>query len=281
MFFVALGFDCDVPRGADYVKTDVGKQELAKTLDGLRLIREGCRDVPLTYFICGSFLETMVSCMGLENTRGLFLSEAEIGNHSWSHSVVAPVKLRSDKKPLTPEETESELKRTNLYLKDVFGGKVLGFRTPLGHSSGLKAFPEVVNVIKKTGFRYVSSDLRSEEGTLNPPLRDRDIARQPYYYFNGLLEIPSHGWQDTAFSGKSKTPSITCPPRTPEEIFVYYRRIIERAALLGNGFFLCFVMHPFALADYARNGFFDTIKKIVLDLDGNFVKYGGIGDERG
>ena len=72
--------------------------------------------------------------------------------------------------------------------------------------------------------------LRSLNGGINPPLKTGfNKPRQPYYYNDALLEIPSHGWHDTAFSGNSLTPLNECPPGKVDDVLDYYRKLFEKA----------------------------------------------------
>ena len=66
-----------------------------------------------------------------------------------------------------------------------------------------------MDTLHRLNIPYVSSDLRDENNSLHPKLvTNEGVLRQPYRYKNGLLEIPSVGWQDTVFSGTSATPLI-------------------------------------------------------------------------
>jgi hypothetical protein len=136
--------------------------------------------------------------------------------------------------------------------------------------------------MKRTHTRYVSSDLRGPGDSLNAPLKEPDgLPRQPYRYENGLLEIPSVGWQDTAFSGTSKTPTSETSPRTYKEIMSHYRDILRTArqiALENNrDYFLGLVLHPYDNAIYNHHGcFFYDLCEIVTRLGGSFYTYGDV-----
>ena len=160
--------------------------------------------------------------------------------------------------------------------------EIPGFRTPLGHTHGLKDFPETVEVISRAGFRYVSSDIRCAKGGIEPPLNDEaGNPRLPYRYPNGLLEVPSHGWHDTAYGGESRTPYFTSPPKTHKEIVDYYQQLIEEAGLLADelgGFSLTLVMHPIEAQKYADDNFYRQIKSSCEDADGEFLTYEEIAD---
>jgi peptidoglycan/xylan/chitin deacetylase (PgdA/CDA1 family) len=281
--FVSLGFDCDVPRGINFVNSPKGRKKLDKAISGLEFITDELErlQMPRTHFICGEFLESFIHNIGLKRTAELFKSESdltEIGNHTWSHSVVSKIPTRPDKIPLKPNETFDELRKTNDYLCQMLGiSSVNGFRSPLGHSYGLKNSPEVLEVIKKSGFKYVSSDLRCSRGGIEPPLLNEDSSpRQPYVYFNGLIEVPSHGWHDTAFNGKSKTPFFNHPPTTYDEILRYYNDLIKMAGHLSTEtglFCLTLVFHPIEIHQYAEPDFFENMMQIVNNHNGRFISY--------
>lgn len=66
-FHVAFGFDCDAPRGIEYVRKEKGQEMLADAVEGLRLISRQFQllEIPRTYFICGEYLESLVDSIGL------------------------------------------------------------------------------------------------------------------------------------------------------------------------------------------------------------------------
>jgi len=277
MLYVSFGFDCDIPRGLEFIKTPEGKVALKKAVKGLELIKDNFIDTPLTYFICGLYFDTLVQSLGVESARDLFLIDsAEIGNHGWSHDVVAPIPSRPDKNPLSPNLLREELIKTNQFLREILHLDIHGFRTPLGHFEGLREFPEVVEVINEVGFSYVSSDLRDRNNGLEPPLMMEGSLRQPYEYHNGLVEIPSQGWQDTAFTGTSKTPKYAQPPTTPQEILDYYDRLCSTAKDLAERYrvyYLSLVMHPVDLSVYGENDFLKRLMDIISKFEGSIVDY--------
>jgi peptidoglycan/xylan/chitin deacetylase (PgdA/CDA1 family) len=283
---VSFGFDCDIPRGIEFVKTERGQEMLKETVMALEFIAEECTtlEIPRTYFICGEFLESLLYSVGSMRIKELFMPQSElteIGNHTWSHDVVSQIPTRPDKIPMDQDLILPEITKTNDYLSQVLGvNKVNGLRTPLGHPYGLKDSPKVLDVIKDGGFKYISSDIRCSRGGIEPPLVDeKESPRQPYIYPNGLIEVPSQGWHDTAFGGKSKTPYFAQPPTTYKEIIGYYNNLIEKAGQLSmkfGNYFLTLVMHPIEVQGYAERDFFAKIKKSVEYMDGHFITYGEV-----
>ena len=125
----------------------------------------------------------------------------------------------------------------------------------------------------------MSSDLRDEKDGLNPKLENKNgIMREPYFYHNGLLEIPSSGWQDTVFSKTSKTPILEKIPENYKEIIEYYKQLFHKANEIANKnkkiYFLGLVLHPYDNSFYNENDkFFHDIFKIVKNMNAEFLKY--------
>ena len=171
-------------------------------------------------------------------------------------------------------------KNTDIF-KNIFGLNIpnRSYRTPLGHADGLKDNEKLQEKLKKIGVKYVSSDLRDADDGLNPPLLNKDnTPRQPYYYKNGLLEIPSIGWQDTVFSKTSKTPTKEKPPETYEEIINYYKELFQKAISISEEnnkeHFLGLVLHPYDNSFYNQNNrFFYDLNDIIKNINAEFCKY--------
>lgn len=282
---IMLGFDCDRPRG-DFIKTEKGMSMAQRKIKSLQEISKTLQEleIPRTFFVCGQFLESMSALFGTGRMKKVFdidSSLVEIGDHSYSHSVVKKIKTRLDKIPITPEEVIKEFKKNTKIFEEVFGLNITkrSFRTPLGHSNGLEGENEILNALHKLGVKYVSSDLRDENDGLNPPLENKDkTPRQPYFYENGLLEIPSMGWQDTVFSKTSKTPTQEKIPESYEDIIEYYHTLFHDAKEIGKKnkivYFLGLVLHPFDNSFYNKdNKFFYDIYNIAKGLKADFCKY--------
>jgi len=280
-----LGFDCDRPRGK-FIKTEEGAYMAKTKFNSLHRISETLEEleIPRTFFICGQFLESMAMMFGKEEMKKSFCINSpyvEIGDHSYSHSTVKKILTRPDKIPISPEEVENEFKKNTDIFKNIFGLNIpnRSYRTPLGHADGLKDNEKLQEKLKKIGVKYVSSDLRDADDGLNPPLLNKDnTPRQPYYYKNGLLEIPSIGWQDTVFSKTSKTPTKEKPPETYEEIINYYKELFQKAISISEEnnkeHFLGLVLHPYDNSFYNQNNrFFYDLNDIIKNINAEFCKY--------
>ena len=152
-----------------------------------------------------------------------------------------------------------------------------GYRTPLGHKYGLRGEFKLLNVFKDLNINYISSDLRDATESLHPKLISEDgNIRQPYRYENGLLEIPSIGWQDTAFSQNSSTDLYEIPPTTYSDIIVYYQNLFLEAKQLSEklnrDIFLGLVMHPYDVSFYdLNNSLFLDLKKKLYSINGSLL----------
>lgn len=282
---IMLGFDCDRPRGK-FINTEEGIKMAKIKFDSIQRISKTLEELEIsrTFFVCGQFLESMTMVFGKEEMKKAFCVNSqyvEIGDHSYSHNTVKKILTRPDKNPISPEEVENEFKKNTKIFKDIFGLKIpnRAYRTPLGHADGLKDNEKLQKKLKKIGVKYVSSDLRDADDGLNPPLVNKDnTPRQPYYYKNGLLEIPSAGWQDTVFSKTSKTPTKVKTPETYEEIINYYTGLFEKALSIAEGskkeYFLGLVLHPYDNSFYnINNRFFYDLNKIATRINAQFCKY--------
>ena len=256
-----IGLDCDRPRGA-FINTPQGQEMALRKIVSLEKINEILNHlcIPRTYFICGQFLESMVDIWGINVIREAFSPNSElteIADHTYSHSILKPIPTRPDKQVISPEQAVDEYRKNTSLFSTVFGfnNAERGLRAPLGYYQGLKGEEKIIELYLKEGVKYISSDLRNELNSIHVQLVDEyNNIRQPYYYKCGLLEIPSHGWHDTAFSNNSKTPIYEKCPACLEEIKNYYENLICHAlslsCSLGKKIFLGFVMHPYDISFY-------------------------------
>ena len=255
-----ISFDCERPRG-EKLDTEEGLAAAERKLRSLDTIRNLLNEnsIPRTYFICGSFLVSMVLKYGNDKMKDLFDPDnelVEIADHSYSHQVSKAILTRPDKEPLKAKEVLEEYQRNTEIFQDIFGKDLngRGFRTPLGHRYGLQGKYRLLDLLKGEGVAYVSSALRDENDSLNPKFVRDQIPRQPYRYENGMLEIPSHGWQDTVFTGKSNTTLFEDPPTSVDEILDHYRDLITKASDIvtkyQRDYFLSLLFHPLSLEEY-------------------------------
>jgi len=283
---VMIGFDCDRPRGS-FISSDKG-QEMANqkisSLETINRILEKER-IPRTYFICGSFIESMSNNFGSERVKNAFNPNSklvEIGDHSYSHKIVKKIKTRLDKLPANFKEVKEEFEINTSLFQKYFSKQDLvnrGYRTPLGHKNGVEGEFKLLDTLKNLKIKYISSDLRDSNDSLHPKLiTENGNIRQPYRYENGLLEIPAIGWQDTAFSGTSSTKLFETPPTKPVNILNYYHDLFVEAKQLSQklerDIFLGLVMHPYDVSFYDKdNSLFPKLKRKLEAVDGSFHTY--------
>jgi hypothetical protein len=226
----------------------------------------------------------MISKFGLDNMKELFEGKAnlvEIADHTYTHNIFKKIRARPDKAPLSIDKIIEEYRYNTIFFSNVFS-KILtkrGMRTPLGHYQGLLGEDELIVKLKEEGVLYISSDLRQEDDSICPSLLGVDGSlRQPYFYSAGLLEIPSHGWHDTAFGGLTKTPLTTEPPSTYVEIIHFYDLLLQEAVHLAEtrtiNIYIGLVLHPFNIWQYDKpKMLFDDLQRISNDLGIEFGCY--------
>jgi len=282
---VMIGFDCDRPRG-DFILSTEGTIMANRKFESIKNISNEFQDleIPRTFFICGQFLESMAKKFGDKSIQNAIMSDTtlvEIGDHTYSHSIVKSIATRPDKTPSTLSQIKEEYDINTKLFQEILNLEIpdRGFRTPLGHYNGLTGEEELLDLLKDLKIKYVSSDLRDEKESLNPPLKNiNGTPRQPYRYHNGLLEIPTMGWQDTVFSGTTRTALFEKVPGSYNEIISYYKKLFNDAKNIveenNMSYFLGLTMHPYDNSFYNQDRhFFKEIFNMIEKLEGRFSTY--------
>jgi peptidoglycan/xylan/chitin deacetylase (PgdA/CDA1 family) len=285
---IMLGFDCDRPRG-EYVLTEEGSEMADRKINSIEYISKELESlgIPRTFFVCGEFLETMNSIYGAQRLITAFQvnnSLVEFADHSYSHNILKKIDSRPDKTPIPPKQVVEEFRKNTDIFQEILEINIpnRGYRAPLGHFGGLEGEYRLLDRLLKVGVTYVSSDLRDENHSLHPKLIMSDrTPRQPYRYENGLLEIPSMGWQDTVFSGTSRSPILEKIPQSYEEIIEYYKNLFQAAYEISiksnRDYFLGLVLHPYDNSLYNQNGqFFADLHEKVIEFGGSFCTYNDV-----
>ena len=287
---LVVGFDCDRPRDA-FIISKEGQEMAERKIKSITNISKSLNDlqIPRTFFVCGHFLESMNYKYGSERLRESFdinNQNVEIADHSYSHNVLKPIITRPDKIPLTPEKVFEEFQKNTKIFENIFGEKFehRGYRTPLGHFQGLTKLNKLLEKMKLAGVKYISSDLRGPNDSINAELKNQDGSpRQPYFYENNILEIPSMGWQDVVFSPYvdhvakfEKIPDNS--PFSYEKIIEYYQDQLSKAQKIADEsnqhYFYGLCMHPYDTSYYFNEGkFFVDLKKIIEKINGKFTTY--------
>ena len=162
-------------------------------------------------------------------------------------------------------------------IHDVFGRVPRGIRASHGYYKGLEDEHQTIQVLSDAGIEYVSSDGRDKKWGINPPLVDDGSFRQPHFYDEStLLEIPIHGWQDTAFAG-SRTGGVPqfntwSRDRLYDYILAHYGAIILQAKEIAlqseRPIWIGLSLHPLALREYDPH--LTTLQRLLrFSLDNN------------
>jgi peptidoglycan/xylan/chitin deacetylase (PgdA/CDA1 family) len=209
-------------------------------------------EMPATFFITGRTLEANPAEYRTLLDDSLF----EVASHTYSHKI-----LRDH--PFCGKAVPEEQKRKEIFdgkasIERVFERPCLGLRPACGFDNGLRDAPDVLDLIQKAGFHYVSSLAWGPDYSLPALLTD------PFNYapegFPELWELPCHGWHDNLLKDNNRwgprrltlwPPAIPeAIPRnfisTPEEEFAIYRVFLEKAVSEDQPF-VSLIWHPWSL----------------------------------
>lgn len=133
-----------------------------------------------------------------------------IGNHTYDHVNVKAnrpedTQYRFTRAPwLVADQSAAEIVRNNVRLTDIalkarVGLTANGFRTPGGFSNGLDDRPDIQQLVRQLGFRWVSSKYPSHGAgrvgqqpgaAVYDEIVKAQSTAQPYAYPSGLIEVP-------------------------------------------------------------------------------------------
>ncbi|MGD9276820.1 MAG: polysaccharide deacetylase family protein [Candidatus Pacearchaeota archaeon] len=227
-----------------------------RILSGIDILMDKYR-AERTLFILGKTLKDFEGYFSNKDFKKLFPNEnplVELAQHTYNHLTFNPISSVPNKECVDEKTFIDDVKKANGLMKKVFGKNPVGIRTPYGYS---RKIPEqVADSLKETGLEYISSCGRDSEDGLNPRIIEEGNLRQPSKYNSGLLEVPSHGWQDSAFTGLTNTP-LRDVPKNKGEISSFYKKLFRQAKEIeqkhGQEIYLGFVMHPWAINIYDSN----------------------------
>ena len=209
-------------------------------------------EMPATFFIVG---ETLAD--DREEYRGLLDDPLfEIASHSYSHKMLRDNPFCGPAVSL-PEKQE-QIGRGKAIVEEVFGRQCTGLRPGCGFAQGFKGDPEVLGLIAKAGYQYVSSILWDRDFSLPAPLRE------PFNYaadgFPRLWELPGHGWHENLLKDNNNfgPRRLTLwPPAMPEAIPAGFltkpeqefeiNRLFLRKALDTKQSFVSLIWHPWSM----------------------------------
>jgi len=200
---------------------------------------------PFTFFMLGKLLEHDDYVAELKKELALAGNLADIQQHTYSHPLLkfnARYMQEKKRQPITLPEIDAEIAKANQLIKDKLGATVFGLKTPIGFYKGLQGEKAILDVLKKNGIRFVSSDLVGKGD--HPPalLEDEGKERCHYFYENGLFEIPTHGWHDTHILLKNISPY-----KGVKEACDYYRGELAKAH--RKDIMYAPNLHPFIYSD--------------------------------
>jgi peptidoglycan/xylan/chitin deacetylase (PgdA/CDA1 family) len=154
-------------------------------------------EAPCTFFVCGRTLLHALDAIEPLAASDLF----DIQQHTYSHVVFRDVRYRaagSATEAVLPETPRvalrEELRFTSELIRSYLGRECIGLRTPFGYYRGLRGRADLLEIIRDTGHRFVTSWGRNEQNGNPTPWV------QPFAYaeegFAEILEIPFQFWLD-------------------------------------------------------------------------------------
>jgi len=154
-------------------------------------------EAPCTFFLCGRTLLHALDAIEPLAGSPLF----DIQQHTYSHVVFRDVRYRAfgaDAEAVLPETPPVALREELAFTSDLIrrhlGRECIGLRTPFGYYEGLRGRADLLQIVKETGHRFITSWGRNEENGNPTPWV------QPFAYteegFADILEIPFQFWLD-------------------------------------------------------------------------------------
>jgi len=170
--------------------------------EALELLTEVHRDagVPATLFTCGRTLLHALEPVRAAKATGLF----DVQQHTFSHVpfkdiVYSPGPgLVGTIKASPPVALLEELTATSRLIREHVGNDVVGLRTPFGYHRGLRDRPDLLEIVRAAGLRYITSWGRNEDNGNPTPWEV-----QPFTYadegYPDILELPFQFWLDVVW----------------------------------------------------------------------------------
>jgi peptidoglycan/xylan/chitin deacetylase (PgdA/CDA1 family) len=155
--------------------------------------------VPATLFVCGRTLLHALEPVRAAHATGLF----DVQQHTFSHVPFKDIAYSPEPGivatiPASPREALlEELAFTTRLLRAHVGVDCVGLRTPFGHHGGLRDRPDLLEVVRAAGLRYITSWGRNEENANPTPWV------QPFAYeeegYPDIFELPFQFWLDVVW----------------------------------------------------------------------------------
>ena len=169
--------------------------------DALELLTEVHADVgvPATLFVCGRTLLHALEPVRAAKASGFF----DVQQHTFSHVpfkdiVYSPGPgLVGTIAASPPEALLEELTVTSRLIRDYLGGETVGLRTPFGYHRGLRGRPDLLEIVRAAGLRYITSWGRNEDNDNPTPwVQSFTYAEEGYA---DILELPFQFWLDVVW----------------------------------------------------------------------------------
>jgi hypothetical protein len=155
--------------------------------------------VPGTLFVCGRTLLHALEPVRKANETGLF----DVQQHTFSHVPFRDIHYSGGPGAVAvipaspPLALREEVAFTSRLIREHLGHDCVGIRTPFGYHQGLRGRPDLLELLRSTGIRYVTSWGRNEQNGNPTPWV------QPFTYeeegYGDILEIPFQFWLDVVW----------------------------------------------------------------------------------
>jgi len=175
--------------------------EPATCAEALELLTEIHADagVPATLFVCGRTLLHALEPLRAARASGLF----DIQQHTFSHVPFKEIVYSPEPGIVgtiaasPPAALIEELAFTSRLIETHLGHRCVGLRTPYGHHRGLRDRPDLLEIVRGAGLRYITSWGRNEQNANPTPWV------QPFAYeeegYGDIVELPFQFWLDVVW----------------------------------------------------------------------------------
>ncbi len=212
-------------------------------------------EVPATFFILGEVLDANPA----EYRKLLDDPLFEIASHTYTHQMLRDNDFCGS--AVSMDERREEIFKGKETIERVFERPCIGLRPGCGFDNALMGEKEVLELVQKAGFKYVSSLLWGPDYSMPA------LLREPFNYndegFPGIWELPGHGWHENLLKNHNqwgpKRLTLWPPPfpeaipggfcKTPKDEFEVNKIFLD-AALKADKPFVSLIWHPWSLAKY-------------------------------
>jgi peptidoglycan/xylan/chitin deacetylase (PgdA/CDA1 family) len=226
-------------------------------LEGCRKIVEVHRrfDMPATFFILGKVLDANPA----EYRKLLDDPLFEIASHTYTHQMLLDNDFCGP--AVSAEERRKEIFKGKETVERIFKRPCIGMRPGCGFVNGLRDEPKMLELVKKAGFKYISSLLWGPDYSMPA------LLSEPFNYkaegFPDIWELPGHGWHENLLKDHNRWGprrlTLWPPPfpeaipndfcKIPEDEFEVNRVFLDEA-LKTSKTFVSLVWHPWSLAKF-------------------------------